>query len=99
MIEYIQEKLPAEVLLCQLTEEAGELVQAAMKVVRVMDGRNPTPVTYPEAIEKLEEEIADVMLVLTTLYIDYTGPEYSARMAAKLERWAGRLREAEGAYG
>ena len=100
MIEYIQEVLPPEELLAQLCEETIELGHAALKMRRVLDGRNPTPVTYPEALEKLEEEVADVMLVLLSLYIDYNAPEYGARMAAKLERWAGRLREMEeGPYG
>lgn len=100
MLEYIQDRLPQEELLAQLAEENAEMAKAALKLRRVLNGRNPTPVTYPEAVEALEEEVADVMLCLLTLNIDYTDPKYGARMAAKLERWAGRLREKEdGAYG
>ena len=100
MIEYVQEKLPQEVLLVQLAEEASELAQSALKAHRALDGRNPTPVTRYEAQNSLEEEVADVLLCLLVLGIAWTEPEYGARMAAKLERWVGRLREMEeGPYG
>ena len=34
MIEYIREQLPDEVLLCQLAEEASELEQAALRILK-----------------------------------------------------------------
>ena len=67
MIEYIQEKLTTEELLCQLAEEATELAHAALKLRRVYDGSNPTPTTDAEAIGNLHEEIADVKLLLKLL--------------------------------
>ncbi len=54
--------LPQGVILRQLAEEAAELSQAALKLDRVIDGRNPTPVGYMAAVEHLNEEIADVRL-------------------------------------
>lgn len=50
----------AEVL-AQLAEEAAELAQAALKLRRVLDGRNPTPVTEKEARQNLMEEYTDVV--------------------------------------
>lgn len=73
--DYIQAELPEEVLLLQLVEECSELsaecsamAKAALKVVRIRDGRNPTPVTMDSAYialraayDNLVEEISDVM--------------------------------------
>ena len=44
-IDVIREILPQEELLAQLAEEASELAHAALKLRRVYDGRNYTPVT------------------------------------------------------
>ena len=93
MIQYIREQLPQEELLAQLAEEASELSQAALKLRRVLDGRNPTPVTYDEAIENLHEEIADVRLLLELLELTNKFIQTEI-MAAKLVRWAKRLEEA-----
>lgn len=95
MMNYIRDQLPDEELLAQLAEEASELTHAALKMRRVLDGRNPTPVRLSEAWANLQEEIADVLLSLTMLGIDYNEPEYGAQMAEKLDRWAGRLRQKE----
>lgn len=95
MMNYIRDQLGDEELLAQLSEECNELAKAALKMRRVLDGRNPTPVRMSEAWANLQEEIADVLLCLQALDIDYTEPEYGAQMAAKLDRWAGRLRKAE----
>lgn len=95
MVNYIRDQLPDEELLAQLAEEATELAHAALKMRRAMDGKNPTPVPVAEAWEKLQEEVADVLLCLQVLETDYNEPEYGAAMAAKLDRWAGRLRQAE----
>lgn len=47
-------------LLNQLAEEAGELASAANKMIRIIDGVNPTPVTPEAGWKKLLEESADV---------------------------------------
>lgn len=93
MIEYIRRTLPKTELLAQLAEEASELAQAALKLRRVMDGRNVTPTTEDEAIGTLFEETGDVALCLATLNLvcaeialdnDY--------ITKKLTRWVTRLR-------
>lgn len=96
MLAFIREKVPMEELLAQAAEEAVELSHAALKMRRCMDGKNPTPVRLSEAVANLEEEIADVLLCLETLGYDMRElSRYRAMMDAKLERWAGRLMDAE----
>lgn len=51
-------------LLCQLAEEAAELASAASKMMRIIDGANPTPVTPEAGWKKLLEESADVQVCL-----------------------------------
>ena len=57
----IKDILPETEILAQLAEEAAELAQAALKLRRVLDGTNPTPVTETEARRNLVEECADVL--------------------------------------
>lgn len=61
----ICETLGVEELLGQLTEECGELVQAAQKLRRVFKGT--THVTLEDALVRLAEECADVALCIDTL--------------------------------
>lgn len=93
MIEYIREKLGTEELLAQLAEEATELAHAALKLRRVFGGTNPTPTTYEEAIDNLEEEIADVKLLLHVLDLNnvHRKARYTNIMQIKIRRWAKRL--------
>lgn len=95
MVELIREKIPDEELLCQLAEEASELAQAALKMHRIIDGRNPTPVRMSEAWASLQEEVADVLLCLRVLDIEVHDPTVYRRQEAKLNRWVSRLREEE----
>ena len=95
MMNYIRDQLPDEELLAQLAEEATELAHAALKMRRAMDGKNPTPVRISEAWAKLQEEVADVLLSLQVLDINTNDQEYRHTMDTKLDRWAGRLRQAE----
>lgn len=94
--EYIKEKLSQEELLCQLAEEASELAQAALKLRRVYDGSNPTPVKRSEAFNNLKEEVADVLLCLDTLNMNAYNRDYSDFWNRKIHRWAKRLREKRG---
>ena len=48
-------------VLAQLAEEAAELAQAALKLRRVLDGRNPTPATKESFRANLVEEYNDVV--------------------------------------
>jgi NTP pyrophosphatase (non-canonical NTP hydrolase) len=84
-------ELAVEEKLAGLAEECSELAQAALKLRRVFDGRNPTPVNEEDALEKLHEETADVMLYLDELKLNR---EYIRRiMEEKRERWNRRLAE------
>lgn len=97
MIEFIRDQLPKTELLAQLAEEAAELAQAALKIRRVIDGRNPTPVKLSEAEDNLVEEIADVKLCLRVLGYDLTDPKYDWAGDRKLDRWARRMKQVKGA--
>lgn len=78
-------------LLAGLAEEATELAQAALKLRRTLDKRNPTPVTVAEASDKLNEEFADVLLCAAALGIDEKGVEEYVRK--KSFRWITRIEE------
>ncbi len=82
-------KLGRAELLAQLAEEAAELSQAALKLRRVLDGRNPTPVTEAEATQHLQEELTDVLLCAITVGVDRTEVERFIR--AKSARWSARV--------
>lgn len=96
-IDFIREKLPKEELLAQLAEECAELVKAALKLRRVYDGKNPTPVKQHEAYKNLVEEIADVSLCLEVLNMNTPNIMYevSHTMRMKMNRWCRRLEETE----
>lgn len=84
--------LPQDELLLQLAEEAAELSQAAMKLRRVMDGRNPTPVGYQMAVKNLNEEMADVLLCAEQISsLDET--QITKTKQSKLARWMERLKD------
>lgn len=85
---YILRILDARTLLEQLAEEASELAQAALKLIRAADySNNPTPITLQEAEVGLDEELHDVLAVASLLgIIDYDDDENP-----KWKRWAERL--------
>lgn len=93
MIDFDKIPLPDSVLYAQLSEEANELAQAALKMFRILDGRNPTPVTKDQAIANIKEEIGDVILCLWELGFATDPAKYQEAMAAKAQRWAARLAE------
>ena len=63
----IIEELGVCELLCGLAEEASELSQAALKLRRAIDNKNPTPKTCSECCDNINEEIADCKLILELL--------------------------------
>lgn len=63
----IFEELGVCELLCGLAEEASELSQAALKLRRAIDKKNPMPKTYTECCKNINEEIADCELILELL--------------------------------
>ena len=78
--------------LLQLIEECGEAAQAAAKLLRVLDGENPTPVTEAEAREHLCEEAADVWLAIWSLK-ELDMDKVNHYIEEKRERWIQRLSE------
>lgn len=89
----IKQKVPVTELLAGLAEEASELAQAALKLRRVYDGTNPTPVKEEDAQERLYEEMADVKLYCSMLKVNVK--YISDMMQKKQSRWEHRLMEDE----
>ena len=85
----IKRKVPVTELLAGLAEECTELAQAALKLRRVFDGTNPTPVKEEDAIDRLYEEMADVKLYCSMLNVN--SKYISDVMQKKQKRWEGRL--------
>lgn len=83
----IKKYLPETEILAQLGEEASELAQAALKLRRVLDGTNPTPVTKAQAMDNLIEEYGDVVFCMKELEITYD----SSLIGKKKVRWIERL--------
>ena len=75
-----------------LAEEAAELAQAALKVIRAEELSNiPTPTSAEEAHKKLIEEVADVQNCLNALGLSSESRVLGKIMANKMERWVERL--------
>ena len=89
----IRELIPQDELLALLAEESSELSHAALKLRRVYEGTNPTPVRRQAAYEAVLEEIADLSNVLVVLGYDRptTLLQIQQTMNRKLERWLQRL--------
>lgn len=89
-MQLITNAFTQEQLLRQLAEEAAELSQAALKLIRAHEGT--TPVTVEEATANLIEECADVQLCVKAL--ENAGVledgEISKMVFDKLNRWAER---------
>ena len=93
-IEFIRENLSQEELLTQLAEECSELSKAALKLRRVYNGENPTPIRRDDAFDNVIEEIADVYLCIAVLGLDepFHQRKICKIMEAKTDRWAQRLK-------
>ena len=91
MEEHIAAYLQKAEILAQLAEEAAELAQAALKMRRVIDGQNPTPVGFADAYHNLIEEYSDVVCCMRELDMPYS----EIIIAKKKDRWIRRLKEAE----
>lgn len=89
-IDYIQHNLSQTAILLQLSEECNEVAQVALKIVRICQKENPTPVTLMEARQKLHEELADFYCCFDSLTgIDLDTIEKIE--TEKLNRWCVRL--------
>lgn len=99
MNRIIESKMGARERLETLAEEAAELSQAALKMIRAykMGGAvNPTPITTNEALENLFEEVADVELAEEALGMYYLNRRRIEEIKEKKRsRWVERLKGAE----
>lgn len=89
--DYVLSNMPKRELLEQLAEEAAELSQAALKLIRAdknCGSTNPTPVSVEEAWDRAEEELGDVLMLADALFIS---PEHNTMYNPKWRRWAERL--------
>jgi NTP pyrophosphatase (non-canonical NTP hydrolase) len=85
----VQRSLTTRDLLEQLAEEAAELSQAALKLIRALElGKNVTLTAPDVAMCNLKEEIGDVLMVAELLLLV---PGLSTKDNPKWKRWAERL--------
>jgi NTP pyrophosphatase (non-canonical NTP hydrolase) len=96
----VTEYLTPSEILAQMAEEGAELVQAALKLRRAIDKKNPTPKSVSECSDNLTEEFADVLVCLT-VFAEAFDVDFDSLMdeigdigEAKMKRWAERLEEA-----
>ena len=101
--DYILNKLDERTLLEQLAEEASELSQAALKLIRAKGlNNNNTPIEKKEAILSLALEYMDLLMVYSMLLekdrkilrvtkANSISPEKNMENYFKWNRWAERL--------
>ena len=83
----ISNKLSYITKLEALAEESSELTQASLKLIRAIGNGNATPKTIEECKANLNEEIADILMVLDVLEIALP----NIQMNSKWERWYNRI--------
>lgn len=88
-LQKIRSYMGREELLAGLMEECGEGIQAASKLRRSLDGKNPTPVLPIIADEDLQEELADIFLYAYLVGIDTD--LIAENICKKVPRWYDRL--------
>ena len=88
-INEIADKLGKEEILCQLSEECSELVQACLKYRRTMKGL--TPKTESEVMDNLFEELADVLANIQQIMYLFSDENIDDRIKTiqsyKTNRW------------
>lgn len=88
-INEIADKLGKEEILCQLSEECSELVQACLKYRRTMKGL--TPKTESEVRDNLFEELADVLANIQQIMYLFSDENIDDRIKTiqsyKTNRW------------
>ena len=84
--------LTQDELLAGVAEEASELAQAALKLRRTLNGKNPTPVSVQDAMRDFDEEVADVELYLEQVALKDCDRIREIRNR-KLARWVERLND------
>lgn len=89
---FVKEHLSQRAIILQLAEESAELSAAASKLVRVLDGCNPSPVSQEAARKKLLEEYGDVLDCIDILVSPSENAEVVDARMKKFVRWAGRIK-------
>lgn len=91
-LPYIQSKLDERELLEALAEEAVELSQAALKLIRANgSSKNVTPVAAVTAADNVVEEIGDVISCAMALGMDVDCMARAIKRNKKWKRWKQRL--------
>lgn len=85
--EKIKGRLGEAEVLAQLAEECAELAQAALKLRRALDEKNPTSKTADECRRALIEEYTDVIHCALVLDLEMDLDQ----IRKKTERWMRRL--------
>lgn len=97
-VQVIVDHCSADDMIDQMIEEAGELIQACVKLKRAY--RGTTPVSVMEARQKFVEEMADVAVAQSVLMYGIMQPDELETMlkteSAKFQRWQNRLTNKEG---
>jgi NTP pyrophosphatase (non-canonical NTP hydrolase) len=94
-VEYVKSHLDARTKLEQLAEEAAELSQAALKLIRAKGlSNNVTPIDEKEALANVREEIIDVLACIKVYDYELDGVDVVEAMenSPKWLRWAERLK-------
>lgn len=90
-IAKLMESVSKKDLCIMLAEEASELAQAAIKVVRLDSETIPTPIEAEKAWENVVEEYTDIMTAAAALGIQPSGKIFNE----KCERWLARIDNAK----
>lgn len=92
-IDFVRSKLRNRALLESLAEEANELSQAALKLIRAKGlSGNPTPISEEEAEAKVLEEIADVRNCINAIgLLKRCSGKLDMIAEQKMQRWVERL--------
>ena len=93
--EYVKQGILVRTALTILMEECAELTQAASKCIRSFDYDpfGSTPVSVQEAMDKLVEEVFDVLMAMDAL--DLLPDNITTAHDAKWHRWAQRAKGEE----
>lgn len=93
--KYVREELTSRDMLEQVAEEASELSQAALKLIRALGmSGNPTPVTAGQALRAFSEEAQDLLCVLRLGFTDSAWERITnIDDYPKYRRWAGRIED------
>lgn len=87
--------LSEPVRLEQLAEEAAELAHAALKLARILRGKNPTPIPEETARKNLTEEIADVLVTVDAVTDTRMLRDIGEKCTKKKDRWETRMKQAQ----